>query len=64
MSRNVEELSQMIVGVLSERNGFDDWFLSLDESWQEEILEDIQETVVDWMSETEPEFSEDDENML
>ena len=60
--RNVEELSQMIIGTLSERNGFDDWFLSLDESWQEEIEEDLQECIVEWMSEDTE--LEEDENAL
>jgi hypothetical protein len=50
--RNVEELSEMIVGTLCERRGFDDWWFSLDENIQEEIQEKIQLTITDWQKES------------
>jgi hypothetical protein len=49
--RSIEELSETIIGVLSERSGFDDWWYNLDEIWQEEILEDLQETIKEWTEE-------------
>ena len=49
--RSIEELSETIIGVLSERCGFDDWWYNLDEIWQEEILEDLQETIKEWTEE-------------
>ena len=64
MSRNVEELSQMVVDVLCEHRGFEDFWLSQDEDKQESILEDIMNAVIDWQSENGGvELEEDDELM-
>ena len=62
--RNVEELSEIIVGTLCDRNGFDNWWYDLEPEIQEEIEQEIQECVADWMSETNDVELEEDENAL
>lgn len=47
--RSVEELSETIVGVLCERLGFDNWWTEVDDYIQEEILEDLQDTIKEWL---------------
>jgi hypothetical protein len=47
--RSIEELSETIIGVLGEQDGFDAWWYSVEDYLQEEILEDIQNTVQDWL---------------
>ena len=51
MRRNNEELSQTIIDTLCERKGFDNWWYDLDDDIQEEILEQIQENIAEWMDE-------------
>lgn len=47
--RSVEELSETIIGTLSEREGFDSWWYSVKDYIQEEILEDLQDTIKEWL---------------
>lgn len=49
--RSVEELSETIIGTLCERLGFDNWWVDVDDDIKEEILEDIQQTVEEWLEE-------------
>jgi hypothetical protein len=49
--RNIEELSEIIVGVLSEYKGFENWWYNIEDNDQEDILEDLQDNIAEWMNE-------------
>lgn len=62
--RNIEELSELIIGALCERKGFDIWWDSLEDEDQDKIQEDLQSVISDWQYDsynTEYEDGEDND---
>jgi len=48
--RDVQVLTDMIISILSNRKGFDDWFGSLDDSISDNIIDELDETIEEWLN--------------
>lgn len=48
--RDVQVLTDMIISVLMDRKGFDDWFGDLDNSILDNIIDELDETIEEWLN--------------
>ena len=52
------ELTGIVIGFLSDRRGFDDWFENIDKEIQDEILEELSEEICEFLK-YEDDFDQD-----
>jgi len=58
--RDVQILTDMIISTLSDRGGFDEWFNNLEDSIADEIIDELDKTIEEWLS-MEETYEMDDE---
>lgn len=60
--RDVTALTEMIISVLMDRRGFDEWFNNIPDSIVDDIIDEIDETIQNWLNtDNNYEMDEDEE---